>query len=75
MTTSWPTSASRTAQSLYAAIVNGVGLGVVSLGAGALYAAVGGGAYFAMAAMGGVGGVLAARLARNKRYLASSSSE
>ena len=70
-----PPERAATAQSLYAAIVNGVGLGVVALGAGALYAAVGGGAYFAMAAMGGVGAVLAARLARNERYLASTSSE
>ena len=60
------------AQSLYAAVVNGIGLGIVSLGAGALYAAVGGSAYFAMAAMGGAGAALAAR---NARYLASTTSE
>ena len=42
--------------------MNGIGLGLVALGAGALYGAVGGGAYFAMAAMGGLGALLAARL-------------
>lgn len=70
-----PPERAATAQSLYAAIVNGVGLGVVALGAGALYAAVGGRAYLAMAVMGGAGAVLAARLARTERYLASTSSE
>ena len=63
------------AQSLYTAVVNGIGLGVVALGAGALYAAVGGGAYLAMAAMAGVGAVLATRLVRGERYFASTSSE
>jgi PPP family 3-phenylpropionic acid transporter len=70
-----PAQRAATAQSLYAAVVNGLGLGLVALGAGALYEAIGGGAYFAMAAMGAAGALLAARLARSARYLASMTSE
>jgi PPP family 3-phenylpropionic acid transporter len=70
-----PPERAASAQSLYAAVVNGIGLGIVALGAGALYAAIGGGAYFAMAAMGGVGGVLALRMALSPRYLASMTRE
>lgn len=70
-----PPERAASAQSLYAAVVNGIGLGIVALGAGALYAAIGGGAYFAMAAIGGAGAALAARLVRNERYLASMSRE
>lgn len=58
-----------TAQSLYAAVVGGIGFGLAALAAGGLYGAFGGGAYFAMAAMAGVGAALAAGLTRRERYL------
>ena len=59
-----PQAQAATAQSVYTAIVGGLGLGLASLLAGALYGAWGGGAYFAMAAMAGLGGALALRIAR-----------
>jgi len=70
-----PADRANTAQSVYTAIVGGVGLGIAAIAAGALYAATGGGAYYAMAAMGGAGALLAARLPRHERYLASTISE
>jgi MFS transporter, PPP family, 3-phenylpropionic acid transporter len=59
-----PQAQAATAQSVFSAIVGGLGLGLASLLAGALYGAWGGGAYFAMAAMAGLGGVLALWIAR-----------
>ena len=59
-----PQAQAATAQSVYTAIVGGLGLGLASLLAGALYGAWVGGAYFAMAAMAGLGGALALRIAR-----------
>jgi MFS transporter, PPP family, 3-phenylpropionic acid transporter len=59
-----PPAQAATAQALFTAIVGGVGLGLASLLAGALYGAWGGGAYLAMAAMAGAGGALALRIKR-----------
>lgn len=53
-----------TAQAIYAAVVSGIGPGLASLAAGALYAAWSGRAYLAMAAMAGTGAILAAILTR-----------
>jgi len=64
-----PPERAATAQSLYAATVNGVGFGLATLAAGALYAAFAGGAYVAMAALAGLGAALAAWLGRRTRYL------
>ena len=59
-----------TAQSLYTATVSGIGFGLAALMAGALYGRVGGAAYLAMAAMAGVGGVMALGLNRlGRNYL------
>ncbi len=57
-----PPSLSATAQSVYAALVMGLGLGLSIYVAGLLFTRFGGGAYFAMAAMGLVGLVLAIAL-------------
>jgi PPP family 3-phenylpropionic acid transporter len=57
-----PREQSGTAQSLYAAVVSGLGLGLASLAAGWLYGAWGAGAYLAMAAMAALGGVLGLRV-------------
>jgi MFS transporter, PPP family, 3-phenylpropionic acid transporter len=57
-----PPARAGTAQSVYTACVNGLGLGLASLAAGALYAAWGGGAYLAMAAMAAAGAAIAVRL-------------
>jgi MFS transporter, PPP family, 3-phenylpropionic acid transporter len=62
-----PQEAAASAQSLYNALVGGLGFGLASLAAGALYGAYGGRAYLAMAAMGGVGALLALLL--DRRYL------
>jgi PPP family 3-phenylpropionic acid transporter len=59
-----PQAQAATAQALFTAIVGGVGLGLASLLAGALYGAWGGGAYLAMAAMAGLGGALSMRIER-----------
>ena len=59
-----PPALSATAQSLYSAAVMGLGLGLAILASGSLYAAFGGKAYFAMAALGALGSVLAVILAR-----------
>jgi MFS transporter, PPP family, 3-phenylpropionic acid transporter len=53
-----PREQAGTAQSIYAAMVSGLGLGLASLMAGWLYGAWGPGAYLAMAAMAALGGVL-----------------
>jgi PPP family 3-phenylpropionic acid transporter len=58
-----------TAQSLYAAVVSGLGFGIAALAAGALYGAFGGGAYFAMAAMAALGAALALRLGAGPRAI------
>jgi PPP family 3-phenylpropionic acid transporter len=50
-----PPSAAASAQSLYAALSSGLGSGLVMGIAGTLYAALGGGAYFFMAALSAVG--------------------
>ncbi|HLJ44279.1 MAG TPA: MFS transporter, partial [Candidatus Binataceae bacterium] len=59
-----PREQAATAQSLYTAIVGGIGLGAGSLAAGALYGVWGGGTYGVMAAMAAAGGALALRLRR-----------
>ena len=58
-----PGEHSATSQALYAAVC-GVVAGVVVLGAGPLYSAVDGGAYFAMSALSAMGMALAVMLAR-----------
>lgn len=47
-----PAQHAGTAQGLYAAVASGIGMGLATLAAGPLYAAAGGKAYFAMAAIG-----------------------
>jgi MFS transporter, PPP family, 3-phenylpropionic acid transporter len=59
-----PPHLSATAQSLYAGVVMGLGLGLLLFVSGGLYEAHGGGAYYAMAACALVGAVCAARIAR-----------
>lgn len=56
-----------TGQALYSAIVGGIGFGLITLGSGALYGAVGGGAYYAMALAAATGAVLAELLARARQ--------
>ena len=58
------TSISATAQSIYAAAVSGIGFSIASLISGHLYVALGSAAYFPMAAMAGVGGLVAFQLGR-----------
>jgi PPP family 3-phenylpropionic acid transporter len=58
-----PASHAGTAQSLYSA-AQGIGFGLVSLFAGALYGAIGGRAFLAMAAMAATGALAALLLAR-----------
>jgi PPP family 3-phenylpropionic acid transporter len=60
-----PQGQAGTAQSLYSAVVGGIGMGVASLLAGALYGAWGGNAYLGMAAMAAAGGVVALRIKNN----------
>ncbi|HUH84291.1 MAG TPA: MFS transporter [Stellaceae bacterium] len=57
-----PPQQAATGQALYSALVGGVGQGLALLLAGALFAAFGGAAYQAMAALAGLGLVLALRL-------------
>lgn len=57
---SLPPEHAATGQALYAASVSGLGFGLVTVAAGALYAAVGGGAYVAMAAIALAGALAAA---------------
>ena len=61
-----PAHLSATAQSLYAGVVMGLGLGLLLLASGWLYAAHGGGAYHAMALCALAGGVLAPRIGRQR---------
>ena len=62
----FPTAVSASAQSLYSAVVMGLGMGLSSLLAGRLYAAYGGGAYAIMAGLAAFG-VVTAVLLVNKR--------
>jgi len=59
-----PSTLSATAQSLYSAVVMGLGTGLMLLASGPLYAALAGAAYLPMAAAALIGGVLAWMLAR-----------
>ena len=59
-----PQGQAATAQSVYTAVAGGLGLGLASLLAGALYGAYGGNAYLALAAMAAAGGMLATRIKR-----------
>jgi len=61
-----PPALSATAQSLYSAVVMGLGTGLMLLASGELYAAFNAGAYLAMAAAALIGGVLAWMLARQR---------
>lgn len=61
-----PAHLSATAQSLYAGVVMGLGLGLLLLASGWLYAAHGGGAYHAMALCALTGAVLAPMIVRQK---------
>ena len=54
-----PDRVSATAQTVYALIVSGLGIGITSLAAGYLYEAFAGEAYIFMAVMGGIGMMLA----------------
>jgi len=58
-----PPAQAATAQALYATVVGGLGQGLLMLLAGGLYGAVGGSAYFAMAAVAAIGAGLALLLA------------
>ena len=57
-------SVSATAQSVYAAVVNGIGFSLASLVSGHMYAAHSAAAYLPMAVMAGIGGVIAFQLRR-----------
>lgn len=57
-------SISATAQGLYSAIVMGLGMGVMGLVSGQLYAAYAGDAFYVMAGLAGLGGVIAFSLRR-----------
>jgi MFS transporter, PPP family, 3-phenylpropionic acid transporter len=61
-----PPAFSATAQSLYSSLVMGLGLGLMLLASGPLYAALAGAAYLPMAAAALIGGVLAWVLARRR---------
>jgi len=62
-----PAQMSATAQSVYAAAVTGIATGGSMFISGQLYGAIGGKAYFAMAALGAVGALCAAALPRSDR--------
>ena len=62
-----PAGASNTAQALFAATTNGLGLGAGLLLAGLLYAAWGAGAYWVCAAVSGLGLIAVLALRRNAR--------
>ncbi|MCB2101116.1 MAG: MFS transporter [Rhodobacterales bacterium] len=64
MGTTVPATLSASAQALYSAAVMGIGVGLALYVSGDLYAALGGGAFHAMAVMGAVGALLGWRLAR-----------
>jgi PPP family 3-phenylpropionic acid transporter len=59
-----PDTVSATAQTLYALIVSGLGIGLISLLSGFLYEAYGGHAYFLMGVLGAVGMILAWQIRR-----------
>jgi PPP family 3-phenylpropionic acid transporter len=61
-----PPTLSATAQSLYSAVVMGLGTGLMLLASGSLYAALAGAAYLPMAAAALIGGLLAWMLARQR---------
>jgi len=61
-----PPAQAATAQALYATVVGGLGQGLLMLVAGALYGAVAGKAYLAMAAVAAAGGALALLLPATK---------
>ena len=61
-----PPAFSATAQSLYSALVMGLGLGLMLLASGPLYATLAGAAYLPMAAAALIGGILAWMLARRR---------
>jgi PPP family 3-phenylpropionic acid transporter len=62
-----PSGLQSTAQGLYSAVSGGIAMGLAMLAAGALYDSVGGLAFYAMAAMSAVAGVLALVLRRAER--------
>jgi PPP family 3-phenylpropionic acid transporter len=53
-----------TAQSIYSSVTHGIAMGLATIGAGWLYAGLGGGAYWTMAALAGVGSIAAIALMR-----------
>ncbi len=59
-----PAEHSGTAQAVYASVVSGLGFGLTTLAAGALYQSAGGAAYLAMAAMAAAGAALVPLVAR-----------
>lgn len=61
-----PAEHSATGQTFYSAVVGGLGSGLGSLAAGALYAGVGGSAYLAMTASAAAGAGMAALLVRRR---------
>jgi len=61
-----PEDVSATAQTLYALIVSGFGIGLISVLSGHLYEDYAGDAYFAMAIFGGVGMLLAWSIRRRR---------
>jgi len=61
-----PDEVSATAQTLYALIVSGLGIGLTSYLSGHIYGAWQGDAYLAMAAMGGIGMILAWSIRRRR---------
>ena len=61
-----PPGLSATAQSLYAAVVMGLGTGLILFASGWLYAAYAGAAYYPMAASALLGAILAWLLAQQK---------
>jgi len=61
-----PEDVSATAQTVYAIVVSGLGIGLTSYLSGHLYGAYKGDAYLAMAAMGGIGMVLAWSIRRRR---------
>jgi MFS transporter, PPP family, 3-phenylpropionic acid transporter len=64
-----PREQAGTAQSCYAAVVSGLGLGLASLAAGWLYGTWRGDAYFAMAAMATLGAILVVGLGQKGSHL------
>jgi len=61
-----PAEHAATGQAFYSAIVGGIGFGLITLGSGTLYGAVGGGAYYAMALAAAAGAVSAGLLAATR---------